>query len=88
MKIAFFEIEEWERDYIKSKLKKHKLIFINDKLNKENVKLVLDCEIISVFIYSKIDKDLIKIFEKLNLDKNVRAEDLKKDDFLNIVDNL
>lgn len=34
------------------------------------------------------DKDLIKIFEKLNLDKNVRAEDLKKDDFLNIVDNL
>jgi len=65
MKIAFFEIEDWEKDYLKKKLKKHKFIFINDKLNSENVKLVSDYDIISVFVYSKLDKNLLNKFTKL-----------------------
>ncbi len=64
MKIAFFEVEDWEIKHIKDKLKGHKLIFFNDKLN-NNIKKVKDVDIISTFIYSKLDKQVIDQFKKL-----------------------
>ena len=59
MKIAFFEIEKWEEDYIKNKLKNHKLIFLYDELNERNVNKIKDCEAICVFIYSKISRNIL-----------------------------
>lgn len=65
MKIAFFEVEDWEKEYIKKGLENNKILFVNDKLNNENVKLVSDFDIISVFIYSNIDKNILNRFNKL-----------------------
>jgi len=65
MKIAFFEIEDWEEDYLKEKLKKHELIFFSGTLNEENLNSVRDVDAISVFIYSKVDKKVLNNFEKL-----------------------
>ena len=65
MKIAFFEVEDWEKEYLKTRLKKHNLVFFEDTLNKENIKLVKDFEVISVFIYSKIGKEILDRFNKL-----------------------
>ena len=31
MKIGFFEIEDWEKEYLKSKLKNHDLVFFKDR---------------------------------------------------------
>jgi D-lactate dehydrogenase len=60
MKIAFFEMnEEWEREYIKKNLKGHKLVFFSEELNKKNVDKIKNFDIVSIFIYSNIDKDLI-----------------------------
>jgi len=60
MKIAFFEMdEEWEREYIKKNLKNHKLYFFNGELNKSSAEKIKDFDIISVFIYSNIDKVII-----------------------------
>jgi D-lactate dehydrogenase len=60
MKIAFFEMnEEWEREYIRKNLKNHKLYFFNGELNKSNAEKVKDFDLISVFIYSNIDKNVI-----------------------------
>ena len=60
MKIAFFEMnEEWEKEYIKKNLRDHKLYFFNGELNKKNVEKVKDFDIISIFIYSNIDKEII-----------------------------
>ncbi len=65
MKIAFFEIEEWEEDYLKSKLKKHDLIFSRDVLNKKNINSVKDADVISIFIYSVVNKNILDGFENL-----------------------
>ncbi len=60
MKIAFFEMnEEWEKDYIKKNLKSHKLYFFSGELNEKNLNSVKDFDIISVFIYSNINKNII-----------------------------
>lgn len=65
MKIAFFEIEKWEEEYLKEKLKKHELIFLKDELNEKTVDSVSDVDIVSVFIYSKVNKEILNKFKKL-----------------------
>lgn len=65
LKIAFFEIEPWERDYLKSFLGGFDLVFFEDKLNSRNLKKALDIDILSPFIYSKIDKNSIDSFKSL-----------------------
>jgi D-lactate dehydrogenase len=66
MKIAFFEInEEWEKEYLKRNLRNYTISFFEDELNKSNVEKVKDFDIISIFIYSKIDKDLISKLKKV-----------------------
>lgn len=59
MKIAFFEIKDWEKEYLSEKLKGNDLNFFSDKLTLENIESVKDCEIISPFIYSQINKDIL-----------------------------
>lgn len=65
MKIAFFEVEDWEENYLKEKLKGNQLSFFKDVLNEKNVETVNDADIISVFIYSKINKNLLDKLKKL-----------------------
>ncbi|MEA3329858.1 MAG: hydroxyacid dehydrogenase [Nanoarchaeota archaeon] len=65
MKIGFFEVEDWEKEYLKNKLKNHNLVFFKDVLNNKNVNSVKDVDAVSVFIYSKVDKEILKKFEKL-----------------------
>ncbi len=61
--IAFYEIKDWEKDYLKKSLKKHKLTFSRLKAKK----IPKDTEILSVFIYSKIEKKLLEKLPKLKL---------------------
>jgi len=63
MKIAFYEVEDWEKPYIKEKLKGHNLLFFSDILEDKNT--VWDSDIISVFIYSEINKKILSKFKKL-----------------------
>lgn len=67
MKIAFFEIQDWEKKYLEKKLKGHDLSFYNEPLTLENYNSASDCDAISVFIYSKVDKKIIEKFSKLKL---------------------
>ena len=59
MKITFFETEVWEEEYIKERLKNHKVAFIKDSLNLKTVELAKNAEIISVFVYSEINKNIL-----------------------------
>lgn len=59
MKIAFFEVEKWEKGFLRKKLKGHSLEFYNEPLNSEEIGAAKDADIISVFIYSRIDKEVI-----------------------------
>ena len=67
MKIAFYEIEEWEEEYLKKKLNGHVLQFLNEKLSVENARQIKDFEAVSVFIYSKIDEQIIREIPNLKL---------------------
>lgn len=65
MRIAFFEIKDWEKEYIKNKLKNHKLSFTNEKLDEKNAARFSGYDIISTFIYSRINKETISKLKKL-----------------------
>ena len=62
MKIAFFEIENWENKYLKKNFPKDKLTFSTGKLTPSNAGKYKDFECVAVFINSKVDK---KVLDKL-----------------------
>ncbi len=67
MKIVFFEINEWEKDYLKKRLKGHSIEFFSDALTVRHINSIKDADILSVFIYSKIDRLIIQKCPKLKL---------------------
>jgi D-lactate dehydrogenase len=66
-KIVFFEIENWEKGYLRKAFKKHKLVFFNEKLTSRNVSKAKDADVLAVFIYSKVDKKVLDSMPKLKL---------------------
>lgn len=66
MKIAFFEIEEWEEKFLKDKLHGHEISFATDPITLETPALDT-IEILSVFIYSKVDKELLEKMPALKM---------------------
>jgi len=67
MKIAFFEIKGWEKNYLRKKMRDHHLEFYNEPLGIENVNKIEDFDIVSIFIYSKVDKHVLTKLLKLKL---------------------
>jgi len=67
MKIGFFEIEEWEADYIKKSLPGFDLFFSPGKLDKDNLPEQRDFDVISVFVGSNIGEEVITVFPNLKL---------------------
>ena len=65
MKITFFEIKDWEKEYITKRLKGHKLVFFKETIGENDLAAVKDSEIISVFIYSKVDKSVLEKMKNL-----------------------
>ena len=57
MKVAFFEIEEWEKEFLKKSLQD--AVLTDDELTVDNAPSYSDAEIISCFISSTINRDLI-----------------------------
>ena len=64
-KIVFFEVEEWEEEYIKSSLSQYEIILEQVKLTKENASNFSDANIISTFIYSALNSEVLKSFPNL-----------------------
>ncbi len=64
-KIALFEVKASEKAYLKKRLKGHTLEFFNEPLDKKNVSKAKSADIISVFIYSVVDKAVISKLPKL-----------------------
>ncbi len=60
MKISCFELADWEEDFLKTKFEDTvDLDFHREKLSEENVASVKDTEAIVVFIYSKVNKQVL-----------------------------
>lgn len=67
MKIAFLEIEDWEIEFIKKQLSGHTVSFYSEHIDAVLVKEMRDIEIISVFIYSVLSKDILESMPNLKL---------------------
>lgn len=69
MRIAFFNPEGWEQDYLKKNkaLKEgdFEIVFFEDKLDINNIPKATDFEAISIFVDSFIDKDVLDKFKNL-----------------------
>ena len=65
MKIVIFDTESWEEDVFKELEKTHQVIKTHHQLNKKNIKEFKDADIISTFIYSELNEDLLSNFENL-----------------------
>ncbi|NCQ19128.1 MAG: hydroxyacid dehydrogenase [Ignavibacteria bacterium CG_4_8_14_3_um_filter_37_9] len=67
-KIAFFEITSDEKRYIKKQFDNNfELFFYKDKLDEENISLIKDVDVVSIFIYSKITQKIIDDAKKIKL---------------------
>ncbi len=67
MKIIFFEIEEWEAEYLRQSLPGHSLLFTKEKLDKDHLPGDGDIDAVSVFTKSKIDAPVMAALPKLKL---------------------
>ncbi len=65
MKIIFFEIEDWEEEYIKGKLAGNEISFFSGKLDFQNVSEAKDADAISIFTGSKIGAELLNALPNL-----------------------
>lgn len=67
MKIAFFEVQDWEHSFLQTGLNGHQVCLFKDVLDEKNVDQVADYEVISVFIYSHINRAILDRLGKLRL---------------------
>ena len=67
MKIAFFEATDLERKYFRKAFPKVSIDFFDEPLNKDTMQKAKSANIVSVFIYSKIDKNVIKSIPRLKM---------------------
>ena len=65
--IAFFELEQWEKEYLRQKLRKYKLIFVDKKLDSATLKFAAKADAIGIFVYSQITRQLLLKLQKLKL---------------------
>ena len=66
-KIAFFELEQWEKEYFLEDLKNCGIKFIGDRLNENNVNEAKDADAIGIFIYSIVNKRMLEKLPNLKL---------------------
>ena len=67
MKIAFFEVQDWEQPLLEKGLADYEIRLFKEELSEANVDQVVDFEVVSVFIYSNLNSDVIDKLEKARL---------------------
>jgi D-lactate dehydrogenase len=59
MKISFFEVPQKEQNALKEAFSKEEVYFFEEKIDEDNVSLIKDSDIISVFVNSMVNKEII-----------------------------
>lgn len=57
--IAFFSVEDWERDYLAQRLPRHRLHFFTEKLTAAHAAKLADVSILSTFISDRVTKAVL-----------------------------
>lgn len=67
MKIAVFEIEDWERDVFSELEEDHEVVYVAEPLGEDNVDRHADAEVISTFIYFDLSSAVLERMQELRL---------------------
>ncbi|MCW3995958.1 MAG: hydroxyacid dehydrogenase [Candidatus Bathyarchaeota archaeon] len=67
MKVAFFEVQDWEEPFIVAGLGSFDVRLFHEPLDYKNLGQAVDAEVVSVFIYSQLDRDLISKMPQVRL---------------------
>lgn len=67
MKIAVFELEDWEREVFQELATDHEVSLRSEPLTAVNAPQFADAEVISTFIYSDLDDEVLEQFDRLEL---------------------
>lgn len=67
MKIGFFELEGWESEIIQKNFPDDELFFSKDKIDALNLPQQKDFDILSIFVNSRINSEVLASFSKLKL---------------------
>ena len=67
MKMAFFELEGWEETVLAERLPGHTVVAYQDALSPRDYVNLNDCEVISPFIYSRIEGEALTAMPALKL---------------------
>jgi len=65
MKIIFFEVPKIEQDFFIKALEGHEVVCYEEKLNEENIFLAKEAEVVSIFVNSLINQNLITLLPNL-----------------------
>ncbi|MBI2559130.1 hydroxyacid dehydrogenase [Candidatus Woesearchaeota archaeon] len=66
-KIAFFELEPWEKEHFIKNLKNCEMQFIDEYLNESNAIQIKDADAIGIFVYSVVNKEVLDNLPNLKL---------------------
>jgi len=67
VRIAFFEVQDWEERFLREGFKGHEVKLFKDLLTEEKLGEVKDFEVVSIFIYSRITEEILSRLERLRL---------------------
>lgn len=67
LRIAFFEVQDWERPFLQEISKAHQVRLFKEVLDDKKISETVDFEVISVFIYSNVNKAILDKLTKLRL---------------------
>jgi len=67
LRIAFFEVQDWEEPIIRKGLADFDIRVFKEQLSEANVDQIVDFEVISVFIYSNLNSNIIAKLKKTRL---------------------
>lgn len=67
MEIVIFEVEPWENATFEPLVTSHQVKFVHQPLNQQNVKEYQSAEVISTFIYSDLDLEILQQLPNLKL---------------------
>ncbi len=62
MKIAFFETTDWEIEFLKKSplAQSNELSFFSDEIAEADLPKIVQCQAVSVFIYSKVTSKVLE----------------------------
>jgi len=67
MKVAFFEVEKWEKDRYRTRLRDVEPVFSHETVQETDLAELADSWGMCVFIYSQLTSDILKKFPELKL---------------------